>query len=71
MSCEEYGSYEEYLQIEEERENLQNQQFEIFDKMKEIRLQISSLEEEFDELENLNEDLKNRACELGVNLISF
>ena len=68
MSCEEYGSYEEYLQIEEE---LQNQQFEIFDKMKEIRLQISSLEEEFDELENLNEDLKNRACELGVNLISF
>ena len=71
MSCEEYSSYEEYLQIEEERENLQNQQFEIFDKMKEIRSQILLLEDELQDLEEFNEDLKNRACELGVNLIPF
>jgi len=59
------------MSCEEERENLQKQQLEILDKMKEIRSQILYLEDELQDLEEFNEDLKKRACELGVNLIPY
>ena len=57
------------MSCEEERENLQKQQLEILDKMKVTRSLILYLEDELQDLEEFNEDLKKRACELGVNLI--